>query len=193
MYIMKEKIIEEQTIKNSRFITCLFPISKKEEVSSILEQMKVEYPKATHYCYAYITHDHKKASDDGEPGGTAGMPILNILEKEEMMNILAVVIRYFGGIKLGTGGLMRAYSSSVRDTLKKVNKILLVKGVRIQIVTSYDKQKDLDYLLRNSKIIKKEFLDQVSYIIDCKKEILETLHAYSPMILKTTYIEETDE
>ena len=84
MYIIKNNIDDEQIIKNSRFITRLVKITKKDEVEDILNNVKKEYPKATHYCYAYIVNDYKKASDDGEPGGTAGMPILNVLEKEDM-------------------------------------------------------------------------------------------------------------
>ena len=146
MYIIRNNIDDEQIIKNSRFITRLVKITKKDEVEDILNNVKKEYPKATHYCYAYIVNDYKKASDDGEPGGTAGMPILNVLEKEDMTSVIAIVVRYFGGIKLGAGGLVRAYSSSVRDTLKKADKILLIEGVQIKITIPYDRQNELNYI-----------------------------------------------
>ena len=144
MYIIRNNIDDEQIIRNSRFITRLVKITKKDEVEDILNNVKKEYPKATHYCYAYIVNDYKKASDDGEPGGTAGMPILNVLEKEDMTSVIAIVVRYFGGIKLGAGGLVRAYSSSVRDTLKKADKILLIEGVQIKITIPYDRQNELN-------------------------------------------------
>ncbi len=192
MYIIKNNIDDEQIIKNSRFITRLVKITKKDEVEDILNNVKKEYPKATHYCYAYIVNDYKKASDDGEPGGTAGMPILNVLEKEYMTSVIAIVVRYFGGIKLGAGGLVRAYSSSVRDTLKKADKILLIEGVQIKITIPYDRQNELNYILKDSEIVDKTFTDKVTYIINCSKEMSEKLHQYNPIIIKETYIEKKD-
>lgn len=192
MYIIKNNIDDEQIIKNSRFITRLVKITKKDEVEDILNNVKKEYPKATHYCYAYIVNDYKKASDDGEPGGTAGMPILNVLEKEDMTSVIAIVVRYFGGIKLGAGGLVRAYSSSVRDTLKKAEKILLIEGVQIKITIPYDRQNELNYILKDSEIVDKTFTDKVTYIINCSKEMSEKLHQYNPIIIKETYIEKKD-
>ncbi len=192
MYIIRNNIDDEQIIKNSRFITRLVKITKKDEVEDILNNVKKEYPKATHYCYAYIVNDYKKASDDGEPGGTAGMPILNILEKEDMTSVIAIVVRYFGGIKLGAGGLVRAYSSSVRDTLKKADKILLIEGVQIKITIPYDRQNELNYILKDSEIVDKTFTDKVTYIINCSKEMSKKLHQYNPIIIKETYIEKKD-
>ena len=192
MYIIRNNIDDEQIIKNSRFITRLVKITKKDEVEDILNNVKKEYPKATHYCYAYIVNDYKKASDDGEPGGTAGMPILNVLEKEYMTSVIAIVVRYFGGIKLGAGGLVRAYSSSVRDTLKKADKILLIEGVQIKITIPYDRQNELNYILKDSEIVDKTFTDKVTYIINCSKEMSEKLHQYNPIIIKETYIEKKD-
>lgn len=192
MYIIRNNIDDEQIIKNSRFITRLVKITKKDEVEDILNNVKKEYPKATHYCYAYIVNDYKKASDDGEPGGTAGMPILNVLEKEDMTSVIAIVVRYFGGIKLGAGGLVRAYSSSVRDTLKKADKILLIEGVQIKITIPYDRQNELNYILKDSEIVEKTFTDKVTYIINCSKEMSEKLHQYNPIIIKETYIEKKD-
>ena len=192
MYIIRNNIDDEQIIKNSRFITRLVKITKKDEVEDILNNVKKEHPKATHYCYAYIVNDYKKASDDGEPGGTAGMPILNVLEKEDMTSVIAIVVRYFGGIKLGAGGLVRAYSSSVRDTLKKADKILLIEGVQIKITIPYDRQNELNYILKDSEIVDKTFTDKVTYIINCSKEMSKKLHQYNPIIIKETYIEKKD-
>ena len=192
MYIIRNNIDDEQIIKNSKFITRLVRITKKDEVEDILNNVRKEYPKATHYCYAYIVNDYKKASDDGEPGGTAGMPILNVLEKEDMTSVIAIVVRYFGGIKLGAGGLVRAYSSSVRDTLKKADKILLIEGVQIKITIPYDRQNELNYILKDSEIVDKTFTDKVTYIINCSKEMLEKLHQYNPTIIKEIYIEKKD-
>ena len=127
MKTIKENTKNEIIIKNSRFITLLYKIRSKEEIEQYLQQVKKLYPKATHYCYAYkIGENIKKTSDDGEPGGTAGMPMLNVLDKEDITNILAITIRYFGGIKLGAGGLIRAYSKSVKEALNKVSLIMVV-------------------------------------------------------------------
>lgn len=163
MYVIDKNCKNELLIKNSRFITLIFKVETKEEIQKLLEKIKEHYPKATHYCYAYITSSYKKTSDDGEPSGTAGTPILNILEKEQITNVLAVVIRYFGGIKLGAGGLIRAYSKSISKALISTNKIELVKGLQVDIEFDYKKQKEIEHLLKNSTILEKTFLDKIIY------------------------------
>ena len=119
MFTVNQNIEHETIIKNSRFICLLFRINSIDEINTYLKETKEKYTKATHYCYAYILDDFKKTSDDGEPGGTAGMPILNILEKNNITNTLAIVVRYFGGTKLGAGKLLRTYLSSGVEVLKK--------------------------------------------------------------------------
>ena len=104
-------------IKNSKFITLLYKIDDDFNLDEILNEVKDKYPKATHYCYAYRLIGKEKSSDDGEPGGTAGIPMLNVLIKEDIVNILAITVRYFGGIKLGAGGLTRAYSNSTIEAI----------------------------------------------------------------------------
>ena len=108
-------------IKNSRFITQIYKINNEDEVKKHLEEAKEKYKDATHYCYAYIIDNIKKSSDDGEPSGTAGIPILKVLEANNLTNILTIVIRYFGGIKLGANGLIRAYTKSTSNALKEVS------------------------------------------------------------------------
>ena len=115
-------------IQKSKFICILFPLSSIEEVKVNLAEIKEEYKGATHYCYAYIYNQIKRFSDDGEPGGTAGMPILKVLENQELNHVLAIVVRYFGGIKLGAGGLVRAYTNSVVESLNQAEKINLISG-----------------------------------------------------------------
>ena len=153
----------EIIVKNSRFITMLFKFYDNDNLNKYIDIAKEKYPKATHYTYAYITESFKKSSDDGEPGGTAGVPMLSILEKEELINVLAITIRYFGGIKLGAGGLVRAYSKSVRDAINLDNLCELEDGYEVHITISYDKQKDLDYLLKDYEIVNKEFNENVIY------------------------------
>ncbi len=108
----------EILIKKSKFLGFLYEISNLEEIKEILNNLKKEHKKATHICYAYKVWVSAKYSDDGEPSGTAGKPIYNIIEKKNLNNILIVVIRYFGGIKLGAGGLFRAYSNCASELLK---------------------------------------------------------------------------
>lgn len=192
MYVIDKNVSNEIIIKNSRFITFLFKVETKNEIENKLELIKKDHPKATHYCYAYITSEFKKSSDDGEPGGTAGVPILNVLEKEKLTNILAIVVRYFGGIKLGAGGLVRAYSKSITEALSKTNYISLVDGYLIELTFDYKNQKNIDKYLKNSIIIEQSFKEKIYYKVLIKKELLESLSSYNPNIIKESLIEECD-
>lgn len=118
MYIINKTIENEIIIKKSRFITKLYYVDDVNKANEILNDLKKEYKKATHICYGYIINGKERAVDDGEPSGTAGRPILNVLQKKNVTNILAVVIRYFGGVKLGSGGLSRAYTNSISEAFK---------------------------------------------------------------------------
>ena len=163
-----EKNLEGTYIINkSKFITKLYKIEAEEEALNILTNLRKEYKDSTHICYAYIIGNIKRFNDDGEPGGTAGMPILNVLENNELDYILAVVIRYFGGIKLGAGGLVRAYSNSVSETIKNnITEYLL--GMQIKITFDYNNVKEIDNLLKDEEIISKEFNEQITYIVNLK-------------------------
>lgn len=112
---MKQKTLE---IKKSKFVAYLFELESQVDIESNLKMLKKEHKKATHICYAYIYNKEcnlVKANDDGEPSGTAGRPILNVLEKKNLKNVMVCVVRYFGGIKLGAGGLVRAYTKSASE------------------------------------------------------------------------------
>ena len=191
MYL-KSNSVNEIIIKNSRFITLLYKLNDINDVSSLVEEVKSLYPKATHYCYAYITDNARRSSDDGEPGGTAGAPMLNVLDKEEIINVLAVTVRYFGGIKLGAGGLVRAYSKSVRDAILASEAVDVVKGYRMNVTISYDMQKNLDYLLKNYVIVNKQFNDKVIYTILLPIDKLSILGGYNYEILNEEYIEKVE-
>lgn len=187
MKTIKNVVTNEIVIKNSRFITIVQNI-QKEHIQSTLENIKKQYPKATHYCYAYICENDKKCSDDNEPSNTAGMPMLNVLEKENLNNILAITVRYFGGIKLGAGGLVRAYTKSLTEALKKAEFVELILGYRIKLQFSYSDEKQIDYLL-NGKILEKDYSQDITYIALIKKEDLEKFYSYSYEILSELYIE----
>ena len=163
MYSIKENIENTYIIKKSKFITKLYEANNIDEINSILSNLKNEYKDSTHICYGYIVDNKEKCSDDGEPSGTAGIPILNILKKNNLTNILAVVIRYFGGIKLGAGGLTRAYSNSVNDTIKLSNIIELTEGYLVELEFAYDQVKLIDYILNDKNIISKEYNDNIIY------------------------------
>lgn len=192
MKTVKCNTANEIIIKNSRFITLLFKIYDGDDITSIFNKVKEEYPKATHYCYAYITENHKKASDDGEPGGTAGMPMLNVLDKENMINTLAITIRYFGGIKLGAGGLVRAYSKSVREAIINGSLVDVEKGYKVIITISYDMQKNLDYLLKDYLILNKEFGEKVIYTCLLPIDKINVLGGYEYEIVGEEYIEKNE-
>ena len=140
MYRIQEEIENKIIIQKSEFITHLYRVANTDEVDIILSDLRKKYYDATHNCYAYIIGDNQdiqKSSDDGEPAKTAGFPMLDVLKKRQMTNILAVVTRYFGGILLGAGGLVRAYSSSVSEALDKCILYTPVDVVEFMITTSY--------------------------------------------------------
>ena len=133
-YTIKSDGQFEIVIKKSRFICTLKRIETEDEAKEIIQSIKKEHWKATHNCVAYVlgdTQQIQRSTDDGEPSGTAGIPMLEVLKVKELRNVLAVVTRYFGGTELGAGGLIRAYSSAVAETIQHVG---LVKGVLQQEV-----------------------------------------------------------
>lgn len=116
--------MEEIIINKSRFLGYKFELESIEQIKQILQSLKKEHKKATHICYAYVYNIDcvaEKAFDDGEPNGTAGYPILNVIKKKSLTNVLVVVVRYFGGIKLGAGGLTRAYTKTASAVLNSSN------------------------------------------------------------------------
>jgi len=175
MYTINNNSKYELIIKNSRFITLLYKVKNINNIKDILNIIKLEYPEATHYCYAYIINNIKKSSDDGEPSGTAGIPILKVLESNNLTNILAITIRYFGGIKLGANGLIRAYTKSVANAIKENTLKELTKGINIDITFNYNQVKEIDYLLKDIKINNKTFENNITYNIDIEKSFLNTI------------------
>ena len=174
MKTVKENIENEIIINKSRFITLLIKINNLDEIEKNLKEIKKKYKDATHYCYAYTIGNKEKCSDNGEPSGTAGIPILNVLKQNDLTNILCVVIRYFGGIKLGAGGLIRAYSTSASEALNKTNIVNLIKGYKIVIEFNYDNIKQINYLLKDIQI-KKEYGNTITYTFYIKEDSLNKI------------------
>ena len=188
MYSVDNIYMNEYIINKSRFITYLIPVKSVDEVNNHINEIKNKYKDATHHCYAYIIDNVKRFNDDGEPGGTAGMPILNVIESNNLNYVLAVVVRYFGGIKLGAGGLVRAYSKSVTEVLLKADLKNIIKGAKLRLKFNYDKVKFIDNKLKDIEIINKEFNESIIYdilvdvnLIDdiknlCDAEVIEYLN-----------------
>ncbi len=162
-------------IKKSKFIVNLIYVENDLDLNNNLNLIKNKYKDATHNCYAYIMDNNKRYSDNNEPSGTAGKPILDVLEKNNLNNILCVVTRYFGGIKLGSNGLIRAYSNTVKDTLKLARKIEVVKGVNVELSFSYDQTNDIDKTIENFVILNKEYKEHIIYNLNIDYETLEKL------------------
>jgi uncharacterized YigZ family protein len=117
----------ELVIKKSRFIACIEPVAGREEAQARVAKLKVEHPDAAHVCWALLAGGQSAANDDGEPGGTAGRPMLEVLRHQDLEGVMASVVRYFGGIKLGAGGLVRAYTDAVAQAVLHAEKIPLIR------------------------------------------------------------------
>lgn len=175
VYTIENNIDNTIIIKKSKFITKLFKINDISDINNIINNLKIEYKDSTHICYAYILNGLEKCVDDGEPSGTAGLPILNVIKKNDLNYILAVVIRYFGGIKLGAGGLVRAYSNCINDTLKLCNIVELIDGYNISIIFNYDNIKLIDSILSDIIFLNKDYDEMIKYELNISKEKYESI------------------
>ena len=141
--------------KKSRFIASVAPVKSEEEAQSFIEQIKKQYWDARHNCTAFTIgsrHQLTRCSDDGEPAGTAGRPMLDVLLKEDIHDTCAVVTRYFGGTLLGTGGLVRAYSGALQEALRHAVILERQKGIRLEIHADYGDIRKIQYLLGQNQI-----------------------------------------
>lgn len=157
----------EIIINRSRFIGRAFPINNEEDALLLLEQVRAEFPDASHHCYAYVLgrgSNIQRFNDDGEPGGTAGLPILQVILQQEIEDVLVVVTRYFGGIKLGAGGLVRAYSKSAAETLQKAGRVEMTLSNKGSLSIDYGLWGNLEYFLRQQgiPILDIEYTDHVT-------------------------------
>lgn len=174
MYRIQQDHEAEIEIKKSRFITYLHRTFDEEDAKAYLLQIKKLHPNATHHCYAMILGEQnecQRSNDDGEPSGTAGVPMLECLFKQSMQDIIAITVRYFGGVKLGAGGLIRAYSKSVSNALASAT---LTQKQTMQVCSlefSYDLIGKIDYFFRSEQIevLTKEYEETVHYTFLCKE------------------------
>lgn len=187
MRTIAKAVESEINVKKSQFICHLFPTKTKKESKEIILKVNEQYSDATHNCTAYIVSDGEGFDDDGEPGGTAGKPMINVLRKNDLHNVTAVVTRYFGGIKLGAGGLVRAYSKSVLEAINEAE-ILEVELYDIYtLIFEYSDIKLADSEVRNNnlEVTNKEYSDKVTYDVVSKdfRDIEKIFEKYNGKII----------
>lgn len=174
----------EQVINKSTFIACAFNIESEEEAQEYILKEKKKYPDARHCCWAYVIGDKKdvmRYADDGEPQGTAGQPILQVLQKKDITNVLVTVTRYFGGILLGAGGLTRAYSSSAAGAVDNTGVKIMIMSKRTCASVDYTTFSRIEKSLRASDYIlieNIEYLDKVNLYLTVKEEDFQKLSDY---------------
>ena len=174
-YTISKNETTEIIEKKSKFIADIYPVKNVEEAENKIKEIKKKYYDAKHHCIAYriVEEDRiiEKSSDDGEPSGTAGAPMLNILQGSNLCNIIVIVTRYFGGILLGTGGLVRAYSDATKKAIQKSELLFQKDGFEIELETDYSNLENFKYYCRNNKISIVDFQYEESII--CKIELEE--------------------
>ncbi len=173
---IKEDICAELVEKKSKFIANIMYVQTLQEAEQKIKEIKKKYYDARHNCFAFsvLSEDGivNRFSDDGEPSGTAGGPILNIINKNELINVLVVVTRYFGGILLGTGGLVKAYSESTLKALEQAEFVTEQLGMEVQIIISYADIEKFKYYCNKSniKVVNIEYDEQVKCIIEMNEQ-----------------------
>ena len=170
----------QEEIKKSRFICHAKRVYSEEDARDFIAAIKKEHYKATHNCSAFIVGEKseiKRTSDDGEPSGTAGIPMLGVMENHQLTNVCFVVTRYFGGIKLGAGGLIRAYAGSVALAIKEIGLIEIKEQAGLRLKMSYSQYQNFDNFLKAEDLIEfdTEFTDLVATTIYIDKQEKETL------------------
>lgn len=136
-YALQAPVHSDLTIKKSRFIGCVETVADRAAALTRVAQLRAEHPAATHVCWALMAGGHSAAHDDGEPGGTAGRPMLEVLRHQDLEGVLATVVRYYGGTPLGTGGLVRAYTDSVAQALLRADKVPVIRYTVLHCVLPY--------------------------------------------------------
>ena len=172
---IKENVTQDIEEKRSKFIANAYYVENVDEAEKIIKMVKKQYYDANHNCYAYIVKANqvvKRFSDDGEPNGTAGSPILNVLEKNKLYNVLIIVTRYFGGILLGTGGLIRAYTEAALKVLEKSNIVEQEIGYEVKVTINYQDIDKFRYFCNknNIKIVNMVYNQYVECIVEMTDE-----------------------
>lgn len=172
MYCVKSVTKIEETIKKSRFIGLIYPCQSEHEAVTILNYLKIKHASANHIAYAYRIKTEKgiicRFHDAGEPSGTAGKPILKYIEGYDLVNVLGVVVRYFGGVKLGAGGLTRAYGQAAKKAIQESEVIELIEFSTLRYVLNYSQLQLFEYTLNkfSGRILNQDFAVQVTLLIE---------------------------
>jgi|SRR5690625_4693304 len=186
MKYVKEYVESKIEIKRSEFIGILVPITNDDDITNAINDAKKKYPKATHYVTAWVRGEngqYASSNDDGEPNRTAGYPALEVLMKNELTDVLVIIIRYFGGIKLGAGGLIRAYSSSAAETVKNATLYEKKMAHKYKLTFDYSLIDKLEHDLSNSvTYLNKEYTDKVTYEIVFHKDDLSLIKEYKHLL-----------
>lgn len=168
MNTIKGEIINTIEITKSTFITYLKNVEQVEDAKKYVQYVKELHPNATHHVVAMTigkTGEYGQANDDGEPSGTAGLPVLDVFRKNDITNFVCIVVRYFGGVKLGAGGLVRAYSKSASEALRLVPVVPIIEYGHLELHFDYSFLNLIENRLSNYEILTKTFTNEVSFII----------------------------
>ena len=185
IFTVKEHVVSEYIEKKSRFIANIYPIKSKKEAEEILVKVKKEYWDAKHNVYAYVLEGNiSKYSDDGEPQGTAGLPVFNVLQNKKLENVLIIVTRYFGGILLGKGGLVRAYSTSAKKVIEESIVYEIIEMKKIKITCEYHIKDKVLYDL-DKKSYKKEIIfgEKIDIILEIP---VDEVDSFTENLIKIT-------
>lgn len=179
---LKRAVTARLEIKKSDFIAYAYPVHSREQAMFHVEQLRVQYADARHYCWAYIIGDPDNTTsagfdDDGEPSGTAGRPILNVLQHKSIGNVIIIVVRYFGGIKLGAGGLTRAYAGSAQAAVDQMTLSPYVAMTQVQILADFANESQCRYIIEdlNGRIDEVTYSKQVTLSVTLAEADIETL------------------
>jgi len=175
-------VIEEIIVNRSRFICFLAPCTSTDECKAFVKDIQQLHPQASHHCYAYLSErvdstQHYGFSDDGEPSGTAGRPMLSVLQGHGVGEVCAVVVRYFGGTKLGTGGLQRAYGGSVKQALTLLTSKIKIPMVSRTLACQYTQINDVQHVIEKCEglVVKQDFSDEVELLISVPQDNIEQI------------------
>ncbi|WP_395686721.1 IMPACT family protein [Caenimonas koreensis] len=176
-FTLAQAVHSDLTIKKSRFIGAVQPAGDRAAALQLVAQLRADHPAATHVCWALLAGGHSAANDDGEPGGTAGRPMLEVLRRQELDGVLATVVRYYGGVKLGAGGLVRAYTDAVAQALLGASKVPLERMVELVFDVPYALEGSVRRELQSSgaQLLGVAHGDTVQFAISAKEGAADAL------------------
>ena len=195
MYHIKKEVISEIEIKKSKFFGILSSASSIEEAREILSDVRKRYPNASHYCTAMSFGNIQRSNDDGEPSGTAGLPMLECLRHKELDNVVMIVVRYFGGTLLGTGGLVKAYQQSTLSAIALATLTIPVETGQYEITVPYDLISRVENLLQKQAIIiDRQYHEQITFVYQSENDLASQFQEitnghYAPLYQKTLIVE----